>query len=223
MQPSHTPADETAPRLLSMQALSAARVTPWKAGNELARWLVWPLVWLRFRLAGVVIGAGWRCYGRPIVQRHRSSTMQIGAGCELRSTPASNPLGPSHAVTLSTRRPDAALRIGRDFGMTGGAIVCEEAISIGDRVILGANCVVIDTDFHPLDAQRRRAAPLAGATAPVFIGDDVFVGMHSLVLKGVTIGQGSVIGAGSVVTRDVPAHSLAAGNPARVIRTLEPS
>jgi acetyltransferase-like isoleucine patch superfamily enzyme len=64
----------------------------------------------------------------------------------------------------------------------------------------------------------RRRDILAGARAAVVIEDDVFVGMHSLILKGVRLGAGSVIGAGSVVTRDVPAGALVAGNPARIVR-----
>jgi acetyltransferase-like isoleucine patch superfamily enzyme len=76
----------------------------------------------------------------------------------------------------------------------------------------------MDTDFHPLDPERRRNDPLDGATRPVVIEDDVFIGMNSLILKGVRLGKGCVIGAGSVVTHDVPAGAVAAGNPARIIR-----
>jgi galactoside O-acetyltransferase len=64
---------------------------------------------------------------------------------------------------------------------------------------------------------------LAGKHAPVIIEDDVFVGMHSLILKGVTIGRGSVVGAGSVVSRDVPPGVIVAGNPAQVIRPIPPA
>ena len=95
-----------------------------------------------------------------------------------------------------------------------------ERITIGDRVWVGANTVISDTDFHPLDPARRRADPLAANTAPISIADDVFIGMHALILKGVSIGAGAVIAAGSVVTRDVPAGSVVAGNPARVIRQV---
>src|SRR5690606_4602821 len=121
---------------------------------------------------------------------------------------------------LSTRRASAILQIGAYFGMTGGSIVAEEAVRIGDHVTVGANTIIADTDFHPLDALARQNLPLAGATAPISIEDHVFIGMQSLILKGVTIGAGSIIGAGSVVTGDVPPGVVAAGNPARVIREL---
>jgi acetyltransferase-like isoleucine patch superfamily enzyme len=75
----------------------------------------------------------------------------------------------------------------------------------------------MDTDFHPLEAQARRSDSEPAKTAPVTIEDDVFIGMNCLILKGVTLGRGSVIGAGSVVTKDVPPHTMVAGNPVRFI------
>lgn len=206
--------------LPAASAVQMALDMPWKAVNELERWLLLPLARLRFALAGVAWGAGWKLYGLPIIQKHRRSTLVIGARLELRSTVRSNPLGPQHPVILSTRRPGAVLQIGDDFGMTGGGIIAEERIIIGSRVTVGANTIIADTDFHPLDPARRRAAPLDGATAPITIEDDVFIGMQCLILKGVSLGVGCVIGAGSVVTRDVPPGVIAAGSPARVIRTL---
>lgn len=202
--------------LLSLEALRQARDMPWKASNEIRRWLLLPLA--RWRLRGLRLGAGWRCYGLPIIQRHRQSEIRIGKRLELRSSPASNPLGANRPVIISARRPGASITIGDDFGMTGGSLVCDQRISIGDRVWLGANVIVADTDFHPLESERRQSQPLAANTAPVTIEDDVFVGMHALILKGITIGAGAVVAAGSVVVRDVPPGSLVAGNPARVMR-----
>ena len=213
-----TEAVEVPTSLFSLESLRQARDMPWKAGNELRRWLILPMAW--WRLRGVEIGRGWRCYGLPIIQRHRRSQLRIGRNLSLRSTPASNPLGPHHPVIISTRRPGAALVIGDDFGMTGGSLVCDQRITIGDRVWVGANVVISDTDFHPLDPEQRRADPLAANTAPIAIADDVFIGMHALILKGVSIGASAVVAAGSVVTRDVPAGSVVAGNPAKVIRQL---
>ncbi len=204
--------------LLSAQALRQARAMPWKASNEIRRWLILPLVY--WQLRGIELGSGWRCYGSPIIQRHRDSQIRIGKGMNLRSTARSNPLGPNHPVIISTRRPGAVLQIGDDFGMTGGSLVCDQRITIGDRVWIGANTVISDTDFHPLDPELRRSKPLAAQTAPIQIADDVFIGMNVLILKGVTIGAGAVVGAGSVVSRDVPAGHIVAGNPARVISQL---
>lgn len=201
--------------LLSAEALGQARAMPWKAGNEIRRWLILPLAW--WALRGIEIGRGWRLYGLPIIQRHRHSQIRIGRGLNLRSTPRSNPLGAYHPVIISTRRKGARLTIGDDFGMTGGSLVCDESITIGDRVWVGANTVITDTDFHPLEPELRRARPLDANTAAVEIADDVFIGMSALILKGLRIGERAVVGAGSVVSRDVPAGVIVAGNPARVV------
>jgi acetyltransferase-like isoleucine patch superfamily enzyme len=206
---------------LSMQALHMALDTPWRVRLEIRRLLSWPVARILFAGAGVPWGRGWRFYGVPILQKHRGSTLLIGDGLQLRSIPQSNALGPFHPVILSTRRAGARLVIGRGFGMTGGTICAEESITIGDDVWVGGNCTITDTDFHPLRLEDRLARPLDGATAPVRIEDGAFIGMQSLILKGVTIGARSVIGAGSVVTRDIPPGVIAAGNPARVIRPLE--
>jgi acetyltransferase-like isoleucine patch superfamily enzyme len=102
--------------------------------------------------------------------------------------------------------------------MTGGTICASEKIIIGDRVTVGANSTIVDTDFHPLQPNLRQAQPQGAEGSAVTIEDDVFIGMNCLILKGVTIGYGSVIGAGSVVTQSVPASMVVAGNPAKVIR-----
>jgi hypothetical protein len=209
------------PPLLSARAARLAMQTPWKALNEVRRILLLPVARLYFAAVGVPWGRGWRLYGLPIIQKYHPSTLIIGDGAELRSTPRSNPLGPAHPVILTTRRAGARLVIGTGFGMTGGTICAEESISIGDHVVVGANTTITDTDFHPLDPALRRRDPLAGQTRPVSIEDDVFIGMNCLILKGVTVGAGSVIGAGSVVTRSIPPGVIAAGNPARVVRKLE--
>jgi acetyltransferase-like isoleucine patch superfamily enzyme len=98
-------------------------------------------------------------------------------------------------------------------------IKCEGAgIRIGRDGLFGAHVEIFDSDFHDLDPARRKAG--TQKVAPVEIGDNVFVGMGTRILKGSTIGSDSVIGAGSVVTGSIPAGVIAAGNPARVIRAL---
>lgn len=201
--------------------LLTALDTPWKVDNQLRRWLALPRVWLVFALNSIPWRHSWRIYGAPIIQKHRSSHLQIGAGLQLRSTVRSNPLAPTHPVVLTTLRENAVLNIGDCFSMTGGSICAAQQITIGDRVTVGANSTIMDTDFHPLDPEHRWEHPQNGKTAPVSIEDDVFIGMNCLILKGVTIGQGSVIGAGSAVTQDVPPYSIAAGNPARIVGSVQ--
>jgi acetyltransferase-like isoleucine patch superfamily enzyme len=121
-------------------------------------------------------------------------------------------------VVLATRTAKAVISVGSDCGFTGVTLVAAERIEIGDRVLIGANATVVDTDFHPLGWQERRRDVNGGEHRAVIIEDDVFIGMNSLILKGVRIGRGSVVGAGSVVTKDVPSDVVAAGNPAQVVR-----
>lgn len=194
--------------------------TPWKILNELGRFVSLPAVRIIFLLYGIPWKKGWRFYGLPVIQKHRGSRISIGSGLQLRSTPAANPLGANHPVILCTWQAGASLAIGDNFGMTGGTICAARSITIGNNVAVGANTTIVDTDFHPLDSTERRLYPAEGKTAPVVIQDDVFIGMNCLVIKGVTIGQGSVIGAGSVVVKDIPAGVVAAGNPTRVIRSI---
>lgn len=191
--------------------------TPWKVWNELGRWGAYPAARLAFALAGIRWGRGWRLYGLPILQKHRQSRMAFGDGLQLRSALGSNPLGPAHPVLLSTRRAGACLEVGANFAMSGGVLCTSERIVVGNDVVVGANCVIVDSDFHPLDRDRRRLVAEDGRTAPITVGDDVFIGMNCLILKGVTLGHGCVVGAGAVVTRDVPPGAVVAGNPAVVV------
>lgn len=206
-----------------MGKLRDALDTPWKARNELGRLLTYPWVRLFFATRGIRWEQGWKIYGTPIIMRHRRSRISFGPRLELRSTSYSNPLSPHHPVVLATWLPNAQLEIGSDFAITGGNLVAAEGIQIGNHVAVGANSTITDTDFHPLDPAARLVNHRVGATRPVIIEDHVFIGMNCLILKGVHIGAGAVIGAGSVVTRDVPAYTIVAGNPARPIRAITPA
>jgi acetyltransferase-like isoleucine patch superfamily enzyme len=203
-----------------MKSLAESADMPWRIRNELRRWLAYPYIRCAFAYHGVEWGTGWRILGMPIIQRHRSSEIQLGDRLYLRSWPRSNPLVPHHPVVFATRRAGARIDVGDGCGFSGATLVAAEQITIGDRVQIGSNASVVDTDFHPLDPEKRLRDFNAGKTAPITIGDDVFVGMDSLILKGVTVGDGSVVGAGSVVSRDVPPGTVVAGNPAQVVRAL---
>jgi acetyltransferase-like isoleucine patch superfamily enzyme len=124
-------------------------------------------------------------------------------------------------------------RIG-DFSLLNGALImADEYIEIGSHCLLSWNVGLADSDFHPIEAAQRRIDAKALApfykdrparpplkTAPVIIKDNVWIGMNAVVLKGVTIGENSVVAAGSVVTKDVPANVVVAGNPAAIVKQL---
>ena len=193
---------------------------PWLLGLEMRRRLLYPLVRMQFAWHGIGWKPGWRIFGRPIIQKHRGSRIEAGRGLVLRSWVRSNPLAPTHPVVLATRSADAEIVMGEECGFTGATIVAASRITMGDRVQVGGNAQVVDTDFHPLTPEGRAADFNAGSTRPIVIEDDVFIGMNALILKGVTLGTGCVVGAGSVVSRDVPPRTIVAGNPAKVVREL---
>jgi acetyltransferase-like isoleucine patch superfamily enzyme len=174
------------------------------------------------RAAGVEIAEKVQMQGRPIVSMVSGSRIQIGARCVLCSDSQINALGINHPVVLRTLRPGAEIVIGGDTGMSGGSICAAGSIRIGTGCLIGANVTLADTDFHALNPVNRRynRNPDEIAVRPILIEDNVFIGADVVVLKGVTIGKNSVIGAGSVVTRDIPENTIAAGNPAKVIKLI---
>lgn len=185
------------------------------------RWIdrVWaPAV---VRGLGVESGRGVRLVGVPLVSRHRDATLRLGAGALIDSRPGSNVFHSLGPCTLAAPRPGARLEIGEGVGMSGARIVAYQLVTVGARTLIGAGAVIVDTDFHPLDPELRAAHPTRGAAvAPVAIGQDVFIGARAMVLKGVTIGDGAVIAAGAIVTGDVAAGTVVAGNPARIVSAL---
>lgn len=201
---------------ISPKQIGLAIDMPWVIFNEIRRVLVMPWLWLLFRLHGVRWGRGWAIYGMPVIQRFRGSAIILGERATLRSWKTANPVALNAAVVLATRSKRAVIRIGDDVGITCSNIVAAERVEIGDRVLIGANCLIVDTDFHPTSPLLRQKDMNAGKTAPVQIGNDVFIGMNCIILKGTCIGDGAVIGAGSVVSGSIPAHAVAYGNPASV-------
>ncbi len=118
--------------------------------------------------------------------------------------------------------PESVIEIGDGAQLNNGAVVksAGAGIRIGPRALIGSQVWIYDSDFHELDPRHRHDG--SPATAPVDLGENVFIGDRVLILKGVTIGKDSVVGAGSVVTTSIPEGVIAAGNPARVIRKLSP-
>lgn len=182
----------------------------------LDRWL-WPW-WLR--AAGVQCGRGVRCTGRPRVRLARGGEIRLGNNVHLVSRRGANPLWLHRPCALNARA-GARIVIGDGSGLSGVVICAASSVEIGARVLVGANCTIVDTDFHPLSPEARREHATRGAVSrPVRIGNDVFIGMHALILKGTVLGDACVVGAGAVVAGSFPPRSLIVGNPARVVREL---
>lgn len=160
--------------------------------------------------------------GLPIIKRYEGSRIIIGRGVTLVSNSRGNVAGINHPVILATLAAGAVIQIGDGVGISGSSICAVKKISIGKQAGLGANADVFDTDFHAADSMANtQRGILDAASAPISIGEAVWIAANAMILKGVNIGNGAVIGAGSVVRKDVPANALAIGNPAAVIRYLD--
>lgn len=117
------------------------------------------------------------------------------------------------------------LFIGMNFGISPSSVHVWESIHIGSYVNIGAGCLIMDTDFHSLDPILR-SSPEGGEpgqyvrTCPIEIEDYAFIGARSIIGKGVTIGENSIIASGSVVVKSVPKNEVWGGNPAKFIRKI---
>ena len=171
-------------------------------------------MWVYLSICHIITGFNVYFCGFPLIMKKRGSTFKIGKGCRFISTSMGNLIGINHRCVLSTMSPGASLIIGDQCGFSGATVWCFKSISIGNGVRIGANSIIMDGDAHQDD-------PRAGANRPVVIGNNVWLGANVTVLKGVTIGENSIIGMGSIVTKDIPANVVAAGNPCKVIRNLE--
>lgn len=160
--------------------------------------------------------------GRPIVNQPvlflGSGRIVLGDHVQF-GWPAS-PLFYTGYCHVEAAGPSACIELGDRVELNNNAMIKSEGagIRVGRDGLFGAHVEIFDSDFHELHPARRRTG--TPRMAPVDIGDNVFVGMSVKILKGVTIGADSVIGAGSVVSSSIPPGVMAAGNPARVVRTL---
>lgn len=181
---------------------------PWLLVLELSQIITSLLVKPYLYVCEVKIGKKPKFYGFPRILRYAGSRILIGDMFENRNTLTSNPLSVEHPLVLATTTKEAKIIIGNHVGISGGNIVSASKIEIGNYTMIGSNCVIIDTDFHPLTSKGRRYIQNKGKTSPIKIGEHVFVGTRSTILRGVSIGNNSVIGAGSVVRINVPANSI---------------
>lgn len=125
--------------------------------------------------------------------------------------------------TIIVARYGGRVSIGAGCGISGSTIYAMKEISIGENVLIGGNCKIIDNDFHPLSASLRTEQKESDIKKrPIFIGDDCFIGANSTILKGTVLGKNCVVGAGSVVSGIYPDNVVIAGNPAKIIKENKP-
>ena len=156
--------------------------------------------------------------GYTIVFKFKGSTINIGKGTVINSGFTSNLLG-LYQKTIIISRYGGIINIGKNVGISGATIYSMSKISIGDNTMIGANCKIIDNDFHPLNSDKRiRNNPEDIKKREISIGKNCFIGMNTIILKGTTIGDNSIVGAGSVVSGKFNSDSIICGNPAQKIK-----
>jgi acetyltransferase-like isoleucine patch superfamily enzyme len=172
----------------------------------------------RVKISGLI-----KSHGIPIMDISLNAKMSIGHHFVINNGLLNNMIGRQQPCFFVVSK-SGTLTIGNHVGISGTAIVCWNKITIEDNVKIGGGVVIYDTDFHSLDYRERTAIPEKFTnvkTNPVLIKKNAFIGAHTTILKGVTIGNNSIIGAGSVVTRNIPDNEIWAGNPARFVRRVE--
>jgi maltose O-acetyltransferase len=170
----------------------------------------------RVRCRRLKIGSA-NCFDVP-VRGDGSGVLSIGSQNNFGFRPA--PLLGNGQILLQARRPESELVIGsRNMFSNNVSIVATKRVIIGNTCRFGDQVVIIDSDFHEISPALRETN--AGPSEPVYIGNNVWLGSRVMVLKGVTIGDNTVIGAMSLVNKSLPSNCVAAGNPAKVIRTIE--
>lgn len=166
------------------------------------------------------VGANPRCWGKPSVVMAPGSSITIGDRLWAVSDFGRGGIALYSKCKLRTMK-GAEIVIGDGVELNGTSITCQKRIEIGSGTLIAANVVIVDADFHRHWPSEQRSL-FADEGRPVTIGRNVWIGMGTLILKGTKIGDRSIIGAGSVVTGEIPANVVAAGNPARVLRELTP-
>lgn len=182
-----------------------------------------------FKIQGVKFGRNLKVYYKFILGG--DGRVIIGDNFTFSSGGGINPISRNIQGSIYTDFDDTVIQIGDRVGISSSCLWAMERITIGNDVNIGADCVIMDHDAHPIDyLQRRRSMAFSIPykeysklipSAPIVIGNDVWIGARCIILKGVTIGDRSIVAAGSVVTKSLPADCLAGGNPCKVIKMLK--
>lgn len=172
-----------------------------------------------FFLNRINMGPRLQAIGIPSVNVSRGGKAFIGSHFTVRTGVGCTEVG--SAGTRIRVGPRGQLVIGNHVGISNATIVCDDSVSIGDGVLIGGGVQLFDTNFHCLNADIRCSGHESRdnvRTAPITIGNRVFIGTNAMICKGVSIGDEAIVAAGSVVVHDIPAGEVWGGNPARRIK-----
>ena len=184
---------------------------------------------LYFWANGIHFGARMQVYDKVYVIGR--GNVAIGDDFVFSSGDSINPICRNIRGAIYLMTEDAQIEIGNHVGISSACLWAKDKITIGNNVNIGGDCIIMDNDAHPHDYILRRSDYSGDVgwnsyietipAAPIVIEDDVWIGARCIILKGVHIGARSIIAAGSVVTKDIPANAIAGGNPCKVIRYLK--
>ena len=184
--------------------------------SNILNYFVTKYIYFKCLIQDVKLGSGCFFIGNIKFKVGNGGSIEIGDKCKFISSETDNYIGINHRCILSATPAISEIcmiKIGKNCGFSGTSIRCFESIIIGDNVRCGANTLIMDGDAHFND-------PRTSPPKPIIIKDNVFIGANVIVKKGVTIGENTVVGMNSVVTKDLPPNSIAVGNPCKVIRQL---
>lgn len=179
--------------------------------------------------SGIKYDSSWTVDGRIHIIRHRllnfykkrpSGELIIGKSFQCHNKFTTNSIGLIQPCLFNVSESGARLEIGNNVGISGSTIVATTCVIIGDDTIIGSGCLIMDNDSHILKYDDRVKKKGTIGKAPIIIGPKVFIGARSIILKGVEIGEGAVVAAGSVVTKSVEPYTIVAGNPAKYVKKV---
>lgn len=160
-------------------------------------------------------------YGKKL--RGRICTIKNKGRIELANSVSLNsyPEGELFKTGLLTHYKSSLIRIGDNASLNGTVIHSNNSVVIGNDCLFGPGVVILDNDSHNTSIDPELRWHGKADECPVVIGNNVWIGMHSIIMKGVHIGDNSIVAAGSIVTKDIPPNQLFGGNPATFIKALD--
>ena len=183
-------------------------------------------MYLKVRYPWIDVHGGLISYGRfPFIHASLGAKITIGENAVLVNSTRNNFIGLYKNCSI-VACGSGTIAVGDNVGCSGVSICAYNKIEIGNHVMIGANTMIFDTDFHSLNPIERRRGFKSGEdlwaiSKPIRINDDVFIGANCIIGKGVSIGGKSIIAAGSVVVKSIPEGEVWGGNPARFIRKID--